>query len=208
MTLLSQYAPTTLNDFVFEDPLVETGISPFASGAMRDRILLHGDYGGGKSTLAQIVANAGFHRAGKGNKATVLAGGKYNSTSHDLLDNSWMLASIDGIAYPYVIIEDVDRLKEKQLDLRDFLDSRRQYGVIFTTNNLGLVDGGLVNRCQQFEIKVPTPAQWAPRAQFILAREGVSVSLPKVQALLTAANGSIRDIERALAQLIASLKTD
>lgn len=206
MTLLSKYAPTTLSDFVFEDPLVETGIRPFATGAVQDNILLHGDYGGGKSTLAQIVANAGFHRAGTGNKATVLAGGKYNSTSHDLLDNGWTLGAIDGIAYPYVIIEDVDRLKENQLDLRDFLDKRRQYGVIFTTNNPGLVDGGLLNRCQQFEIKVPTPAQWAPRAQYILAREGVSLSVARVQLLLTAANGSIRDIERALAQLIASFK--
>tara|TARA_R110002020_G_scaffold50791_2_gene143669 strand:+ start:8259 stop:8885 length:627 start_codon:yes stop_codon:yes gene_type:complete len=206
MTLLSKYAPTKLSEFVFEDSLVEVAIRPFATGATRDNILLYGDFGGGKSTLAQIVANAGFHRVGTGNKATVLAGGKYNATSHDLLDNGWMLGSIDGIAYPYVIIEDVDRLKEKQLDLRDFLDGRRQYGVIFTTNSPGLVDGGLLNRCQQFELKVPSPAQWAPRAQYILAQEGVSVSLPKVQALLTAANGSIRDIERALAQLIASVK--
>jgi len=204
MSLLLRYAPTTINEFVFEDPNVELALKGYANGQRTGRILLHGTYGAGKSTLARLIAKAGLHRVANPNNPEVINGIDYGASSEDLMISAWSWARTAGVDYPYVIIEDVDHLKAKQAKLRNLLDKPTSFGVILTTNEFDRVDRGLANRCQRYGIRIPTPMQWAPRAQSIMANEGVPISLSQAHSLLVASGGSIRDYGDALEDLKAS----
>lgn len=203
MSLLLKYAPTTINEFVFEDPNVELALKGNANGQRTGPILLYGTYGAGKSTLAWLIAKAGLHRVANPNSPQVINGIDFGASSENLMSSAWSWARTAGVKYPYVIIEDVDHLKAKQTKLRNLLDKPTSFGVILTTNEFAKVDRGLANRCQRYEIRIPTPIQWAPRAQAIMANEGVSISLSQAQALLAASGGSIRDYGGALEDLKA-----
>ena len=140
---------------------------------MCGNIILEGGYGCGKSTIAAIIAKERL-----GTTASV----------HEINGDAWAddtLSKLRGIfnlarvcqEIPIVIINEVDRLKDKQFKLRDFMDEHHQrLLVIMTTNHLGNIDGSLRDRSEVFGVRGFKPQQAVSVAQRVLQRNGVSVA--------------------------------
>jgi DNA polymerase III delta prime subunit len=71
-----------------------------------------------------------------------------------------------------------------QQKLRAFVDRYSMGLILCTTNNLHAVDQPLQDRCRCLKITYPTIEQWAPRAQAILAREGIELTQQQTCDLL------------------------
>jgi replication-associated recombination protein RarA len=113
-----------------------------------------------------------------------------------------------------VIINEVDRLKEKQYELRDFLDEHTQrLLVIMTTNHLANIDGSIVDRSDVFRVRGFEPQQAVSVAQRVLQRWGVAVAdedllqLFERNLLGDETELSLRQIGRTVDKLVLQLGT-
>ena len=69
----------------------------------------------------------------------------FNFSLHVVYNSDYQIIANGNIAV--IIINEVDRLKDKQFKLRDFLDKHAQrLLVIMTTNHLANIDGSIVDR--------------------------------------------------------------
>jgi DNA polymerase III delta prime subunit len=71
-----------------------------------------------------------------------------------------------------------------QQKLRAFVDRYSMGLILCTTNNLHAVDQPLQDRCRCLKITYPTIEQWVPRAQAILAVEGIELTKQQTRDLL------------------------
>jgi replication-associated recombination protein RarA len=139
---------------------------------MCGNIILEGGYGSGKSTIAAIIAKERLvHTA----SVYELNGEAWREDTLASLRGTFNLARLCGEA-PIVIINEVDRLKDKQFELRDFLDEHTQrLLVIMTTNHLANIDGSIVDRSDVFRVRGFQPQQAVTLAQRVLQRYAVAV---------------------------------
>jgi hypothetical protein len=106
----------------------------------------------------------------------------------------------------------VDRLKEKQYKLRDFLDEHmRRLLVIMTTNHLTNIDGSIVDRSDVFRVRGFDPQQAVDVAQRVLQRFGVAVAnsdllqLFERNLIVDENELSLRQIGRSVDKLVLQL---
>ena len=84
-----------------------------------------------------------------------------------------------------VVIDEVDQFSTAmQQKLRAFVDRYSMGIIVCTTNKLHAVDQPLQDRCRCLKITYPTVEQWVPRAQAILAREGIELTQQQTRDLL------------------------
>ena len=92
-----------------------------------------------------------------------------------------------------VVIDEIDQFSTAmQQKLRAFVDRYSMGIIVCTTNNLHAVDQPLQDRCRCLKITYPTIEQWAPRAQAILAREGIELTKQQTCDLLAGFENSGR----------------
>jgi len=92
-----------------------------------------------------------------------------------------------------VVIDEIDQFSTAmQQKLRAFVDRYSTGLILCTTNNLHAVDQPLQDRCRCLKITYPTIEQWAPRAQVILAREGIELTQQQTCDLLNGFENSGR----------------
>jgi replication-associated recombination protein RarA len=85
-----------------------------------------------------------------------------------------------------IIINEVDRLKDKQFKLRDFLDKHAQrLLVIMTTNHLANIDGSIVDRSDVYYVRGFTPQKAVGIAQNVLQRHGYTFADDDLEKLFT-----------------------
>jgi replication-associated recombination protein RarA len=166
--------PQRFTDIEFADDCTRQDLHHYVLyPQMCGNIILEGGYGCGKSTIADIIAKERL-----GTTASV----------HEINGDAWAddtLSKLRGIfnlarvcqEIPIVIINEVDRLKDKQFKLRDFMDEHHQrLLVIMTTNHLGNIDGSLRDRSEVFRMHGFFPQQAVSVAQRVLQRNGVAVA--------------------------------
>ena len=167
-------APQTFNDLIFADDYTRQDLYDYVQyPTMCGTIILEGGYGSGKSTIASIIAK---DRLGATPSLYELNGETWADDTVSKLRGTFNLARVcDEI--PVVIINEVDRLKDKQYELRDFLDGYTQeLLVIMTTNRLGNIDGSIVDRSDVFRVRGFVPDQAVGIAQHVLQRHSVRVA--------------------------------
>lgn len=220
---MNGFTPNCLDDFLFSNPadrqMLEFILSrklPFPFGG-KTGFLLHGTWGTGKSTLAELLpelletaySNTWNMASGVGQMPApdpshtqtevFRCGGGLSSTTITQTVNNfnsrmpiWHFSNHD-----YFVLDEVERLTiGAQQSLRSPMGLNRCM-FFLTTNYLSKVDQGVVNRCHLIEMnQVKTPSAYVPLGQSIVANMGLkSTALPAklLQQIAANANGSLRD---------------
>jgi replication-associated recombination protein RarA len=208
-----QYEPQTLNDIIFgneESKLriydIVTGAEPLPSSG-KSAILLYGVYGTGKTTVAKMLPEA-IENGRVGISVNMPAEfiacqqGFNGPQVMDLISKITSRSSINSSGLHYIIIDEVDNLtKQAQASLKSALNSQRCI-FILTTNNLSILDKGMLDRCVLVEMNAGQGAQLLPLAKRIAEEMNVDVSDIELLPTVMAANGSFRNLTHNVRRLI------
>jgi replication-associated recombination protein RarA len=150
----AEYQPETFSDLVFDDLNVEQILRGYAVGFKRKNLLLWGQPGSGKSLIAQVIAKDASLANSPSfsfSDGIVINGDDWTAKCGDKIVSYW------GWGNPYVVIDEVDELKEEQRELTSIIDRYKRLGsFILTTNvNPAYLLSRLVDRCDVIEIKRP-----------------------------------------------------
>jgi replication-associated recombination protein RarA len=172
-------------------------------------ILLHGSYGTGKTTLAELLVRWSY-----GSQGNDTLGPYFIDCSAGLdLDHlqapqtNW--ANFYGVKEEWYVLDEVARLRSK--DMQALIGIIKPYPCprhfILTANDLSKVDRALHSRCELLEIIAPTAPEYLGYAQKRLRAEGVTLADADVLKYLEAGmTGDLRDTERKLDKIIWKYK--
>lgn len=220
--------PNCLDDFLFSNSVDRQTLEmilqrmlpfPFAG---KSGILLHGTWGTGKSTLAQLLpglletAYGGAWSSAQGagqmpppvpdhcqTKVFRCGGGLSSTNIIQTVDKcSSRLPMWHFSQHDYFVFDEVDRLTiGAQQSLRSTMDLPRCM-FFFTTNYLSKIDPGIINRCHLVEMnQVATTSAYVPLGLSVLQNMGVGpgvVSDTTLQQLASKARGSLREYMNAV----------
>ncbi len=211
----SKYEPKTLNDIVFHSALTRETVEGLVDGSFgfpssgTNGILLYGTYGTGKSALAKILPNIIEQNNGGNiadvNYVNVAQGGDNGATVIERIKAQTQLAWSRN-AYHYFVLDEVDNLLTTSMkSLKVAMNTGGTNSIfIFTTNHLGKVEDGVVNRCVTVEFNAAASVDWLPKVKQILADYGVSGIDDKLLLdIIEPCEGSARKILAATRMLIA-----
>lgn len=166
------HAPQSFDALVFADPAVAQRLRQYAKGYRTKPIILHGAYGGGKSTIARLLVQE-RDPVNKGFWQTINCG---NADADFLkpIEGTWRFSELLAVQ-PMCVLEEVDLLPRKlQFALRAFMDDCGGM-FIMTTNHPHMIDGSIRSRCDDIEIVPPAPKDYLMVAQGILSQYQVAV---------------------------------
>lgn len=199
---VQKYAPKNLADVVFSDPFAKAQIKQYADGLTLRPLLLHGPYGTGKSTIAELLPFAMVHNFQASDSKWLVGDVRKDFVSKiTSIQNFTSNMSLNSAGLKVIVIDEFDNMDPSlQRSLKGHLDRFSNYLLfIFTTNNLKKVDGGIRSRCLRLHIGKAAPAVWLPRMRKILKAE--KVTAPPKQNLLDMADASNGDCRELLSDL-------
>jgi replication-associated recombination protein RarA len=173
-----KYRPKTIDEFVFATPKLETQIKRYTQSKSMLPLVLHGEYGTGKSLLADLIPKAldgedvkvNYINAEELNSANDVRKKFFRSVQFD------KLFSANGQKNNYTVVEEVNFDPKAKGALRVCLDGMAERELfIFTTNEVEKIDKGLLSRAEVVEVLPAPPHRFFPRAQHILRSEGVDL---------------------------------
>ena len=188
-----KHRPRSLADIIFADAHVAGVIQETASGVRDNHIILHGPRGSGKSETARLLQQARLGIEAQGVFADPIHAKTYEHESFDPILTTWNWQIMAGAAMGCLVIDEIDQFSTAmQQKLRAFVDRYSMGIIVCTTNNLHAVDQPLQDRCRCLKITYPTIEQWIPRAQAILASEGIELTKQQTCDLLNGFENSGR----------------
>jgi replication-associated recombination protein RarA len=173
-----KYRPKTIDEFVFATTQLENQIKRYADGKTMLPLVLHGEYGTGKSLLADLIPKAidgdsvvvSYVNAEELNNAKEVREKFFRSYQFD------RLFSAGEQRNNYTVVEEVNFDPKAKGALRVCLDSMAGRELfIFTTNEIEKIDRGLLSRAEVVEVLPAPPDRFFARAQHILRSEGVDL---------------------------------
>ncbi len=227
--LARKYRPTHFGDLIGQEAMVRTLGNAFAANRIPQAWMLTGVRGVGKTTTARILARGlNYARAGApdtgptvempelGLHCAAIMESRHmdvlemDAASHTGIDD--VRAIIDGIRYGPVsarykvyIVDEVHMLSEKAFNafLKTLEEPPPHAKFVFATTEIRKVPVTILSRCQRFDLRrVEAPVLHAHLAR-ICAAEGVGVEEEALNAIVRAAEGSVRDSLSLLDQAIA-----
>lgn len=209
-----EYEPQTLNDIIFGNPEsklriydIVTGASPLPSSG-KSAILLYGAYGTGKTTMAKMLPNA-IEKGKVGIEPNMPAEfvpcqqGFNGPQVMDLISKITSRNSFNNSGLHYIIIDEVDNLtKQAQASLKSALNCQRCI-FILTTNNLSLLDKGMLDRSVLVEMNAAQANLLLPLAKRIANGLALEVSDDELLPTIAGANGSLRNLTHNVRRLIS-----
>lgn len=199
----NKYAPQTLDDLILPNTNTRQRLEEFAQNLRHGSLIFHGPHGTAKTTTARMLERL---RAGDAEYGGVdfYRASDLTVKSFERIENMQAVQRLAGVQMPITIIDEIDRVDEDvQYLLRWQLDMHSDKGCfIMTTNKLHRVYTGVVDSCDVIEMPTANNTVWLNRAHWILKQEGVTLSNSKLLQLLSTCDGSIRDLMRALEDVV------
>jgi DNA polymerase III delta prime subunit len=207
-----KYAPRVLDEVIISDSDVRYQLDSYIRGENIKPLILHGSYGTGKTTIAKLLPN---EMEGKPVLIEFLRATEFNSIGDvtelfGCTNTFYKLFTIEGQLRNYVVSNEVNFTPKAAVAFRDVVDEMMlATQFIFTTNNIEMLDAGLLDRCTKVFVSPAQPHDWLPRIKWILKQEGVKLSDAKILNFLTAQlsnNSSNRSLLRELEDVVFKIK--
>ena len=177
MKEFEQLSPRSLAEMSFAADWVKQDLLSYANMKATNNILLHGVYGTGKTSIAKAIARERMeHQGGVGDVELFNCKSGTTRSLQELIGSGRFQYHLCQI-HPVIILDEVDRLKAKQMDeICHYIDdhaSQMNGMLILTTNHLHNVDGALRSRCSRYEIECLFPNAVLSTAQRMLQSSNV-----------------------------------
>ena len=205
-----KYAPASINDVVFTNAWTESSIKAIAAGLPVSGLLLSGSNGNGKTTIANVIANElTKHCPALHMNDTIEEFLSYADIRQTVIGNTTYCRTGCGATAKdrvVLIFNELDKFSGRLDKLWLAMDGLKDdLLVIITTNEPMNIPLPLRSRCDKYDFRRVTPAEFLSRAQFILRAEGVT--LPDADTLShliaqTSKVSDVRDYMRVLDKLI------
>ena len=213
----NDFLPTTLEECVISDVPSKNKLGkiihkviPFPAFG-KCGILLHGPYGTGKTTAARLIPEL-MEQARGGTNAHYnfypCAQGMNGTSLISKIEVSTQFVSLNSSGLHYSVLDEVDNLTNAaQASLKAIMTGL--HGVfILTTNHIGQIDKGVVNRCHVIHMMEADPKDWLPLVRKVISEMGAN--LPSDSSLLSIikqCNGSAREILTVAMQVAVGQET-
>jgi replication-associated recombination protein RarA len=202
-----KHRPQSLADIIFADTHVAKVVKETALGYRDNHLLMHGPRGSGKSETARLIQQARLGIEAQGIFAEPIHAKTYEHDGFDPILKTWNWQIMAGAKMGCVVIDEVDQFSTPmQQKLRAFVDRYSMGLIISTTNNLHAVDQPFQDRCRCLKVAYPSVSQWVPRAQAILAREGIELTKQQTGDLLAGFENSGRKMMDWLEDTVFDVK--
>jgi replication-associated recombination protein RarA len=176
-----KYSPKNLGEVVYPSEAVRKRIQAYMSGQLEGNLLLWGPNGTGKTTVAELLPQyiSGPDALVESEDFDEILSKKDLS---GFIANACSIVGFSGQAKYFMVFHEFDNAKVNCNKLWTAMDKYSdRLMVIITTNNPMNVPKSVRSRCDEIAFPALTARQVLPRAQKILAAEGVS--LPDNQVL-------------------------
>lgn len=187
---VERYRPSGLEGYVGNEHIIQK-VNIYIENNDVPHLLLHGDAGTGKTTLAKIIVNA--------IDCDYLYVNASDERGIDTLREKirGFAASVGFRTWKVVILDESDYLtRDAQAALRNLMETfSKSTRFILTCNYPEKVIDPIQSRCQTFEIIPPTKKDVAKRLNDILINEGIQFEM---QDLAVIVNSGYPDIRRVI----------
>ncbi len=215
MYIEKDFHPKTLDDCIISDVRSKDILASILNGSMpfpafgKSGIILHGDFGTGKTTTARLlpelleVSSGGsnaffnFYECAQGMNGVSLICKISERTSYISFNDSRL---------HYSVLDEVDNLTDAaQASLKAIMDC--YHGIfIMTTNDISKIDKGVVNRSHVINMLTAQPQLWLPLVKRVIRSRGATC--PPDESLLPiikSCNGSGREILTTAIQVAVAI---
>ena len=211
MKFEKKYAPKTISEFVFPDGSMKSKVQQFIAKDMDGHLLMYGNYGSGKTTLANLIPLEVVWKIDPTIKELDyldLAGDEVTAASINMIRTA---ASLYHPQLPrqVIVIDEADTIPAKAMQRMKKVidDTERNCSDIFCTNHVDKMDQGIVSRCVGLPFTKSDTQAMADRAKDILSNEGVSLSDAVITPIVKKSKGDFRALLQDLEYLCNQVPT-
>ncbi len=223
LAIARKYRPATFDEIVGQDHVVRTLTNAIASNRIHHAYLFAGARGVGKTTAARALARAlncasgptakpcgtcpSCLEIGNGNSPDLIEiDGASNNSVEDVRDlrETVRYAPTRGQKKIY-LVDEVHMLSKAAWNalLKTLEEPPPHVVFIFATTEASKIPDTILSRCQRFDFKRIPVAQIAERLQSIATAEGVNLTESALKRIARAGDGSMRDAQSLLDQVIS-----